>query len=142
MTRNWKASTKARANGFTLIELIVVIAIIGILGAIVVPKLVPVMDDGKRAAAKHGVQKVVETAKMCYFMTGEWPRSLEDMIVRDGDPADGKPGFEFIPIDPWGQPYLYELRDGRPVAMTLGADQQEGGTGVNEDLVWPPRRTD
>jgi general secretion pathway protein G len=124
-------------KGFTLLELIVVVTIIGILGSIVVVKVVPYLTTTRQTVARHDMRTIVETAKMIFTQSGSWPESIEEMVHDDPERIGLPPP---VPVDPWGQPYIYELTEGGPLVRTLGRDQREGGSGEDEDLVWPAGR--
>ena len=119
-----------RPSGFTLLELIVVIAIIGTLSAIVTMKMVDVPDRARVTAATAEMDCIVRAAKMERIETGRWPESIRELVELDR--------LEEYPKDPWGGEYLYELDDG-VVVTCYGADGEVGGSGYDADLVRPER---
>lgn len=130
----------AHKRGFTLLELIVVITLIGLLGTIVAVRVVPVLLRSKQTVALHDAQKIVQTAKMVYATTGEWPTCIEDMVGKEEEELTSDITIDVDPIDPWGNDYVYELYGSGPVVMSLGRDNQPGGTGEDEDIIWPASR--
>ena len=127
---------RRQTDGFTLLELIVVITIIGLLGTLVVTKVVPILFKANRTKVETDLRAIVEAAKQLYATTGSFPEALEDMVNPEEDGQE-LPGLEEYPKDPWGNEYRYELRDGKPVAYCYGKDDQEGGEGDDADLQYP-----
>lgn len=129
-----EARTSARhpAAGVTLIEMLVVVTIMALFGAIAWQQLAPVGDRGRRAAAKVQIES---------FMTGLQRYNLDEARF----PSDEE-GLEAIrpyltkeiPLDPWGNSYLYR-RDGEhgsgPEIICFGSDGEPGGAGTAEDIV-------
>ncbi len=109
---------RPRAQGMTLLELIVVVTIIGLLISMVAPKVVKWLGYGRHTAAAHDVQAIVNAALMEYTAKGRYPEE-EDTI-----------GLDRVPVDPWGRPYLYEVTSDGPRAWAFGRD--------GEDIYWPP----
>ena len=127
---------------FTLLELIVVITIIGILGTFVAVRVAPMVGNAQRTKTEHDLREIVKAAKLLQVTKGSLPESLDD-LVRPLD-ADGKllgGGFDALPLDAWNHPYHYEVRDGEPIAFTLGKDDGEGGDGENADVYFPKRES-
>lgn len=136
MHNSTQARRRARnESGFSLIELIVVITIIGILATAVVVNIGGVDDDGKAARVKADFQAMNTAASFYKNKMGSWPQSVEELI----NPPEGDRKFLDVseaPVDPWtNQPYIVEFEpNGRPIFVSYGADQSEGGDGVNEDI--------
>ena len=137
--------TNRNANrGFTLIEVLVVVAILGILAAIVVPRILDRPDEAKRVAAKTDVGAIVQALKLYRLDNGFYPstdQGLAALVQRPASepaPANWKSGgyLERLPKDPWGSDYQYlnpGVR-GEIDVFSLGADKARGGDGRGADI--------
>jgi general secretion pathway protein G len=127
-------------QAFTLIELIVVIAIIGLLAAAVVVNTTGVRRNAEEVRLQADMQAILDAAKMIHAFTGRYPGSADEMVgARDAN-GNTLPGLDDVPLDPWGNPYLYEIVDDEPRVTSLGRDKVEGGVGADADVVRPGRR--
>jgi general secretion pathway protein G len=132
------------ARGFTLIEIMVVVVIMGILAALIVPKLMGRTDDARIIAAKQDIATVMEALKLYKLDNQRYPtteQGLQALIAKPttGPAADGwKTGgyIDKLPKDPWGNPYQYLSPGikGELDVFSLGADGQPGGTGNDADI--------
>ncbi len=130
------ASSKKKKGGFTLLELIVVITIIGLLGTLVVVKVGGVLFKANSTKVKSDLKAIVNAANMWKAMKGYYPESIEDLVR--GVDADGNQVVQIEPQkDPWGNEYFYTIENDKPVAYCYGMDGQEGGEGDNQDYVYP-----
>lgn len=130
--------------GFTLIEIMVVIAIIGILATMIVPKIMGRPDEARKIAAKQDVGTIVQSLKLYRLDIGRYPSSeqgLRALIERpsaDPIPQNWKQGgyLDGLPKDPWGSSYQYLSpgTHGEVDVFSLGADGKIGGTGVDSDI--------
>jgi general secretion pathway protein G len=127
-------------RGFTLLELIVVITIIGLLGTLVVTKVIPVIFRAQRTKILADLKTIVDAAKQRKIATGSYPETLEELLQNKDEEGNEIIGsIERLEKDPWGNEYQYGIDDeGEPYAKCLGKDETEGGEGDDEDLVWPP----
>lgn len=135
---------RQRARGFTLIEVMVVVAILGILAAIVVPRIMDRPDEARVVKARQDI-RVMESALQLYRLDNfQYPTSeqgLEALVSKPGSPPEPKSwksgGYlERLPKDPWGNEYQY-LSPGvhGPIDIfTYGADGSPGGDGVEADI--------
>jgi len=131
-------------GGFTLIEIMVVVVILGILASLVVPKVLGRTDDARVVAAKQDIATIVQALKLYRLDNQHYPttqQGLEALVTAptDGPPAAGwKTGgyIEKIPRDPWGKPYQFLSPGvkGEIDVFSLGADGQPGGTGNDADI--------
>src|SRR5881392_589302 len=103
-----------RARGFTLIEIMVVIVIIGLLAAVIVPTVMGKVDDARVAKAKADIQSLEAALSMYYLDNSKYPTSEQGLTALVQQPTDPsikhwKPGgyLERVSKDPWGNPYLY-----------------------------------
>ncbi len=137
------ASARKQA-GFTLIEVMVVVVILGVLAALVVPKVMGRADDARRMAARQDLATLMQALKLYkldnyrYPTTAQGLQALTSLPSAPPVPANWKAGgyIERLPKDPWGNPYLY-LSPGvkREIDIfTYGADGQPGGTGNDADI--------
>jgi general secretion pathway protein G len=128
--------------GFTLIELMVVLAIIGVLAALVVPNVLNRADDARVTAAKTDVGNLMQALKLYRLDNQRYPapeQGLQALVVQPTTgpaPLNWKPYIDKLPNDPWGRPYQYMNPGvkGEIDVLSLGADGQPGGEGKNADI--------
>lgn len=122
-------------GGFSLIELMVVIAIIAMLAAIVGFNVMNALGKGEVAAAKSQISNF-KTALISYRMEfKKFPSTEEGLKVL----IDNEKGTKFLdqkelPLDPWGNAYMYKLENNEPLITSYGADGAQGGEGENADI--------
>jgi general secretion pathway protein G len=130
------------SSGFTLIEIMVVVVILGILSALIVPNVIGRPDEARVAAAKLGVQQIGNALEYYRLDNGFYP-STEQGIEALVDAPSGFPeprnwssdGYlKSVPEDPWGEQYLYFSEDRDIDVYSFGADREEGGEGVDADI--------
>lgn len=123
-------STKKR-NAFTLVELLLVVVIIGVLVAMVMPRLAGRTEQARAAAAKADIEANIASALDLYEIdNGKYPESLEALMEKKEDVKGWKgPYLKKKPIDPWGNPYAYKVpgAHGDYDLYSYGKDGVEGG---------------
>jgi general secretion pathway protein G len=139
-----RARIRARVTqaGFTLIELMVVLVIIGVLAALIVPNVLDRADDARGTAARTDVNNLMQALKLYRLDNQRYPtteQGLQALVAKPGAgpvPPNWKPYLEKLPNDPWGRPYQYLNPGvkGEIDVMSLGADGQPGGDGKNADI--------
>ena len=136
------AARARRAAGFTLIELMVVLVIIGVLAALIVPNVLDRADDARVTAAKTDVNNLMQALKLYRLDNQRYPtagQGLQALIAKPTTPpvpGNWRPYLEKLPNDPWGHPYQYLNPGikGEVDVMSFGADGQSGGEGKNADI--------
>ncbi len=127
--------------GFTLIEIMVVVVILGILAAIVAPNVIGRIDDAQAARIKQDLRNIESALKLYRLDNFDYPTSeqgLEALVTRPADPniRNWKKNLDRLPKDPWGKPYQYLSpgNSGEIDIYTLGRDGRPGGDGVDTDV--------
>ena len=128
-----QVSRISRREGFTLLELMVVITIIGLLSAVVVVNTRNVPEKARRAAVEQDLKNILNVAELAQVQTGRWPESIDEM-ARDTELTIR---LQTIPRDPWKNAYVYDLSSGTPTVSCLGSDGQPGGSGEAADRTLP-----
>ena len=131
-----------RSVGFTLVELLVVLAILGLLAGLVGPQVMKFLGSSKTKTAKLQIEDLVATMDMYRLETGRYPTNdegLEALVKKPGNAANWNGPYlkkGDVPKDPWGFEYQYRFpgQHGGVDIWTLGADNREGGEGENADV--------
>lgn len=125
-------------KGFSLMELMIVLIILGLLGSLVAPKLFSKVSSSKRKTAAAQMQ-MFETAIDTYRLDiGTAPSSLENLRSSNNPSWDGPYLPKAIPLDPWGKAYIYSIPGINNMPYTIksyGLDGKEGGEGESEDVI-------
>jgi general secretion pathway protein G len=139
----WRRRSSRRGErGFTLVEILVVITIIGLIMALVAPRVLNYLSEAKVKAAKIQIESLSSTLDLYYLDTGRYPSSGEGLEALVQRPA-GVEGWNgpylkgaFVPKDPWGHAYVYRMpgEHGAYDIVSYGADGQQGGTGMAADV--------
>ena len=140
---NFSRATSRHA-GFTLIEIMVVVVIMGVLAALLVPRLMGRTDDARILAAKQDIATLMQALKLYRLDNQRYPtteQGLQALIARPTNgpqPANWKTGgyIDRLNKDPWGNPYQYASPGTRSEVdiFSYGADGQPGGTGNDADI--------
>ncbi len=135
---------KLAQRGFTLIEIMVVIVIIGILAALIVPKIMSRPDDARIVAAKQDIGSIMQALKLYKLDNHAYPtteQGLDALVKKPATPPipqNWKSGgyLEKLPVDPWGKPYQYlnPGLHGEIDVFSFGADGMPGGEGNDADI--------
>ncbi len=138
------ASNRRRTRGFTLVEIMVVVVIIGILGALVVPKLLGRTGESRVVAARVDISTLMSALKLYKLDNQRYPTTEQSLTALTTKPTAGpaangwKTGgyIDKLPKDPWGNPYQYLSPGihGEVDIFSLGADGQPGGSGEDADI--------
>lgn len=133
---------RLRPAGFTLIELMVVLAILGLLAGLVGPRVMKHLDDSKARTARLQVEDLAAALDLYRLEVGDYPTAEQGLAALIAAPSGvtqwNGPYLRkrHLPQDPWGHDYLYRIpgTGGAYDLYSLGADAQEGGDGDNRDI--------
>ncbi len=137
-------------QGFTLLEMLVVLVIIGLLAGLVGPRLWTQADESKVKTAKLQIKMLKGAVLSLYLDISRYPKNEEGLALLHTPPADentkafwkGPYLGDALPLDPWNHSYIYSStpsRDGQPFSLySLGADGQPGGVKYNADIGYLP----
>jgi general secretion pathway protein G len=143
LTRRRQRSFRRLAEqGFTLIEMLVVISIIALIMALVGPRVLNFLTESKVKAAKIQIESLSNALDLYALDTGQYPsgaEGLEGLMQRSGRAGNWNGPYlkgNVVPKDPWGRPYIYRSpgQHGAYDILSYGSDGQEGGTGAAADI--------
>jgi general secretion pathway protein G len=142
--RQSRARRRARRGerGFTLVELLVVITIIGLIMGLVGPRVLNYLTESKAKAAKIQIESLSSALDLYFLDVGRYPNTSEGLaalVKRPGSSAAWNGPYlkgGLVPADPWGNPYVYRSpgEHGSYDIISYAADGQEGGTGAAADI--------
>jgi len=131
------SNQKPARCGFSLVELMVVIVIIGLLSGVVTISVRSYLINGKQAVARLEIAKLAQATDTFYSHFNRYPTNEEGIAVL-AQKSDAFPDglVNKVPLDPWGHPYEYNYpgRKGPYDLVSYGADHREGGAGADSDL--------
>ena len=135
-------SSVLNSSGFTLIEIMVVVFILGLLVTMVAPKIMGRTDEAKRTKAAADVRAIQQALNLYKLDNGRYPTTEQGLHSLVTKPQVGivparwnSEGYiEKVQLDPWGNDYLYLSNGDRYTLKSLGADGEEGGEGKDADL--------
>jgi general secretion pathway protein G len=137
------ARARLRSNqGFTLIEIMVVVFILGLLITLVAPRILGRTDEARQTKAAADIKAIEQALSLYKLDNGFFPtteQGIEALVTR---PTTGlvpkrwnANGYlEKVPMDPWGSPYVFRSDGSNFVILSFGADGAEGGEGINADI--------
>jgi len=133
-----------KRRGFTLVEVLVVVVILGLLAALVVPRVVGRGEEAKRTAAAVQIREIEQALEMYRLDSSLYPstaQGLEALVTKPSVPPEPRKYREEgylrkLPVDPWGSPFVYRRPGdhGEYDIFSLGADGEEGGDGPGKDI--------
>lgn len=133
---------RIRSRGFTLIEVMIVIVILGVLAALIVPKVMSRPDEARMVAARQDIATITQALKLYRLDNRRYPTTEQGLaaLVRKPEveplPPNWKSYVERLPQDPWGSPYQYlnPGLHGEVDVFSYGGDSKAGGEGVDADI--------
>ena len=133
-----------RHRGFTIIEIMVVVVIIGLLATLVIPRVIGRGDEAKRTAAQVQIKEVEQALDLYHLDNGFDPtqdQGLDALVTRPNlppEPQNYRTGgyLKKVPKDPWGREFIYRMPGdhGEYDLLSYGPDGQEGGEEKNKDI--------
>ena len=133
-----------RHRGFTIIEIMVVVVIIGLLATLVIPRVIGRGDEAKRTAAQVQIKEVEQALDLYHLDNGFYPtqdQGLDALVSRPNlppEPQNYRTGgyLKKVPKDPWGREFIYRMPGdhGEYDLLSYGPDGQEGGEEKNKDI--------
>jgi general secretion pathway protein G len=136
-----KPFVRVAEQGFTLLEIMIVVVIIGLLAAMVAPSLMSNVDKAQTSRTRQDIRQIETVLNLYRLDNFRYPSGSEGLaalVTNPGDTAapNWKQQLKKLPVDPWNRPYQYASpgQHGEFDVFSLGADGQEGGEGVNADI--------
>lgn len=140
--RRSRRAARQSEQGFTLVEMLVVITIIALVMSLVGPRVLNYLSEAKAKTAKIQVESLASALDLYYLDNGRYPSTSEGLnalVQPSGDSGSWNGPYlkgNSVPNDPWGKPYSYRSpgQHGAYDIVSYGADGQEGGTGAGTDI--------
>lgn len=140
MNRQHSSSYRSM-QGFTLLELLVVLVVLGLLAGIVAPRYFNQLGKSEAKVARAQIEGLVKALDIYRLETGNYPtteQGLEALVIAPSDEPkwDGPYLQKSVPLDPWGRQYIYRApgENGEYDLLSMGKDGQPGGTGENAEI--------
>lgn len=140
----WASGLSRQRDGLTLVEMIVVLAIIAVVAVLIVPNVIGRPDEARVTVAKTDLKTVATALRMYRLDNGDYPtteQGLNALVERPTAPPaprayPAEPYLTELPQDPWGRDYVYRSpgQSGAYDLFSLGKDGEEGGEGLDADL--------
>jgi general secretion pathway protein G len=142
LQRRGSRAKRSAQHGFTLIEMLVVISIIGLIMALVGPRVLNYLSDSKTKTAKIQIESFASSLDLYFLDAGRYPTGSEGLtalVQKPGNVASWNGPYlkgTVVPADPWGHPYVYRApgQHGAYDIISYGSDGQEGGIGAAGDI--------
>lgn len=142
MKLHFSGGSRRRASGFTLIEIMVVVVILGILAALIAPNVISRIDEAQVTKVKQDLRAIESALKLYRLDRFRYPTTEEGLNALVNRPSDASAPWpqggylDRLPTDPWNRPYLYLQpgNNGEFDVYTLGRDGQQGGEGLDADI--------
>ena len=130
-------------TGFTLLEVMFVVVILGILGALIIPNFIGRPDEARVTAARIDIQQIANALELYRLDNGYYPSTEQGLQALVSKPSGypeprrwNQDGYlKKMPFDPWDEPYLYFSEDRNMEVYSYGADRKEGGEGIDADIL-------
>ncbi len=130
-------------TGFTLLEVMFVVVILGILGALIIPNFIGRPDEARVTAARIDIQQIANALELYRLDNGYYPSTEQGLQALVSKPSGypeprrwNQDGYlKKTPVDPWDEPYLYFSKDRTMEVYSYGADRKEGGEGIDADIL-------
>ena len=138
-----RPSSPKPVTGFTLLEVMFVVVILGILGALIIPNFIGRPDEARVTAARIDIQQIANALELYRLDNGYYPSTEQGLQALVSKPSGypeprrwNQDGYlKKMPFDPWDEPYLYFSEDRNMEVYSYGADRKEGGEGIDADIL-------